>query len=543
MRKIVCGSLLAAASALSALSWSGDARACGGCFIPPPEVDNSGTVVTAHRMALSVSSEQTILWDQIQYTGTPSEFAWVLPVKSGARIEVGTQAFFDVLDAATGTTVAAPLIECKSPSFFGCSVAPGVSSASFGCSASEAAGDDLTTPDPVQVVSHGAAGPYESVIIHSDVPGALSAWLKDHKYAIPDDIVPVIEAYQSEGFDFAAIRLLPSSGVQQMRPIRVISPGAAPVLPLRMVAAGTGPRTAITLFVIGEGRYTTKNIPEIQLPREQVYWDFAASQSNYARLRDAYYGKGGAFFSPYSEPGALFDTVVSPVTRFPTKYQTTNGWQFSTIAETYVEQAFVDGDTSSTDCLERFSDLAEDTRRVAAPCKDPGDEGCVYDEATEIDPATLECDPPLGSDIPLDDLAQALIGMHPSDVWVTRLEANLTRADLANDLVVEAAPKQVPVHGAFEAGYAVNLGETCRLTKGAAVLPDGSSSDKDAGDKGDSGGGSGLGRVAPALFLGALGLLFALRRLASHSRRPRRLALRPAARSSADEPFGLEVAK
>jgi len=542
MRKIVCGSLLAASAALSALSWSGDARACGGCFIPPPEVDNSGTIVTAHRMALSVSTEQTILWDQIQYTGNPAEFAWVLPVKSGARIDVGTQAFFDVLDAATGTTIAPPLLECKVPSFFGCSVAPGMSATGFGCGASEAAGGDpLTPPDPVQVVSHGAVGPYESVIIHSDVPGALSEWLKNHKYAIPDDVVPVIEAYQTEGFDFAAIRLLPSSDVQQMRPIRVISPGAAPVLPLRMVAAGTGPRTAITLFVIGEGRYTTKNIPEIEIPRQLVTWDFATSSSNYSTLRDAFYGKGGVFFSPYSEPGALFDEVLNPVTRFPNKYQTTNGWQFATVGETYAEQAFVDGDTSSTDCADRFKELADDSRRVAVPCADPDDPSCVYDEATEIDPRTLECDPPLGSDIPLDDLAQAMIGLHPSDVWITRLEANLTRADLANDLVVEAAPKQIPVHGAFETPTVKNIAPACRLPKSgaAALLPDGTPADKDKGDKGDSG----LGRVAPALFLGALGLLLMLRRL---SPARRRLAVSNARRSvvrASAEAFGLGVLK
>ena len=520
MRSIAWGSLLAASSILAALTWSGEADACGGCFIPPVQGNDTGTIVTAHRMALSVSTEQTILWDQIQYVGSPAEFAWVLPVKPGARIEVGSQAWFDVLDAATGTSVTPPRLSCKVPGFFGCSVAPGLGAgATMGCGASEAVngGDNLTGPDPVQVVSHGATGPYESVVIHSDVPGALSAWLLDHKYAIPDDVVPVIEAYQDAGFDFAALRLLPSAGVQQMRPVRVVSPGASPVLPLRMVAAGTGPRTAITLFVIGEGRYTTKNIPEVRIPRETVYWDYATESSNYALVRDSLYGLGHSFFVPYSEPGGLFEPVVNPVTRFPTRYQTTAGAQLETIAEAFVEQAFQNGETTSTSCAAAFPAMADEDRRVAAPCDEQDGTGCVVDEATEIDPRVLECDPPLGSDIPLDDLAQALVGLHPSDVWITRLEADLTRKDLAEDLVIEAAAEQTPIHGAFQSHIGVNIPATCQLTKvGAAAAGAPADEDEPKEEKG------GPGRLGPALVLCALGVILALRRLATPSRRPSR---------------------
>ena len=548
MRKIVCGSSLVLSAAVTVLSFSGDARACGGCFIPPPEIDNSGTIVTAHRMALSISPVQTILWDQIQYTGNPTEFAWVLPVKAGARIEVGTQAFFDVLDAATGTQVVPPLLECKQPGFFGCSVAPGVSTTGFGCSASEAAGgDNLNPPDPVEVVSHEAAGPYEAVILHSDVPGALSKWLDQHKYAIPDDIVPVIDAYQKEGFDFAALRLLPSSGVQQMRPIRVITPGASPILPLRMVAAGTGPKTAITLFVIGEGRYTTKNIPEVELPRALVLWDFLNSRSNYAEVRDSVYKNGGVFFSPYAQPGALFEPVRNPASFGDMKYQTTNGYQFETIADAYVEQSFVDGDTASTDCTDQFHLLADDTRRVGERCADP-DEICSYDETKEIDPRTLECEPPFGSDIPLDDLAEALIGMHPADVWITRLEANLTRKDLAKDLELQAAAAQVPLSGVIVTRGGSGVPETCRISEqqyAPAALPTDGTPPKNTNSGDSDGGGSGLGRVAPALFLGLLGAALMLRRLVGASRRPRRLAARLAPSHPTVESglSGLEVAK
>jgi hypothetical protein len=61
---LTCGAL----AALSATTLeTTDAAACGGCF--HPENQKETTLVTAHRMALSVSVEQTVLWDQIKYAG------------------------------------------------------------------------------------------------------------------------------------------------------------------------------------------------------------------------------------------------------------------------------------------------------------------------------------------------------------------------------------------------------------------------------------------------------------------------------------------
>src|SRR4029079_1204411 len=118
-------------------------------------------------------------------------------------------------------------------------------------------------------------------------------------------------------------------------------------------------------------------------------------------------------------------------------------------------------------CAAGLDLLADDDRRVIMPCDDPLDPKCVVNPNAEIDARTLECDPPLGSEIPLDDLAQALVGMHPSDVWVTRLEANLARDALSSDLILEAAAEQVPQHGPFAAKFATNIPATCQLVKGA----------------------------------------------------------------------------
>src|SRR4051812_40177916 len=91
--------LAAALVALAAALPSSDARACGGCFQPSTETQTN--IVTGHRMAFALSTTHTVLWDQIKYAGSPSEFAWVLPVKAGAVLELASDAWFETLEAAT----------------------------------------------------------------------------------------------------------------------------------------------------------------------------------------------------------------------------------------------------------------------------------------------------------------------------------------------------------------------------------------------------------------------------------------------------------
>ncbi|MFO0615581.1 MAG: DUF2330 domain-containing protein [Polyangiaceae bacterium] len=497
----------AAIVGIAALGWSADALACGGCFAPPVQGNDPGTVVASHRMVMSVSTEQTILWDQIQYTGSPKTFAWVLPVKPGARVEVGSDAFFDVLDAATSPSIRPPRLTCGVvPS--DCSVAEvGARGTSFGCAEDSGPGIDLpdgVPPDPVHVVSRGSAGPYETVILHADEPDALPKWLDKNGFAIPADVAPLIQTYVSEGFDFAALRLLPSSGVQQMRPVRVVMPGAINSLPLRMVAAGTGARTAITLFVISEGRYAPQNFTEAPFPWAQLEWDYQAEQSNYSTLRDRALAPGKEFFVSYAQKGPLFQSVVDPTTGFPSRYETTEGWTYSRISEAYVRQAFINGETSSLDCIDDLAELAADGRRVVLPACDASGKCADVDAATEIDGRSLDCDPPIGSDIPLDDLSQALVGLHPKDVWVTRMEANLARESLATDLVIQPAPSQAPVLDLVKPPLVKNLPATCQVytAEPAFLPPSGPSFFRRWGD------------LAAALAVGGFGVLLVLRRRA-----------------------------
>ncbi|NUP14061.1 MAG: DUF2330 domain-containing protein [Polyangiaceae bacterium] len=417
------------------------AEACGGCFAPP----DPPTVVSGHRMVMSVSQTQTVLWDQIQYAGDPEEFAWVLPVKPGARIEAGTSAFFEVLEAQSAVRIAPAIVDCGGGSSSGCS-------ASF--AASDEFGDGSAAPgenggDPVEVLHQGTVGPYETVTLSTEEPGALNDWLESHGYNVDDSSQPIIDQYVAEGFDFIALRLQPGQGVKQMTPVRVVMEGGSVTLPLRMVGIGTGAQTPIVLYVIGEGRYTTQNFPEALIAGNLLSWDFATSESNYVELRDQALTEddGRSWITAYAAQN-FFNTSV-----FDANFNSTTLIQF------YLNQALANGELSSSCALGLgyFSGTVENPCPPGEPWDSPA---CGSVEPGALDSRQLGC-------VGAEDIAVALDGLNVENVWVTRLEANLPRAALSDDLTLEAAAEQVPVNNILTAQIAINPEEAC----GNGVIP------------------------------------------------------------------------
>jgi hypothetical protein len=217
-----------------------------------------------------------------------------------------------------------------------------------------------------------------------------------------------------------------------MTPVRVITEGASPVLPLRMVAAGTGQFTSIVLYVIGEGRWTTENFPEVAIPFDQLEWDGAVNDSNYSALRTTALQKeiGRAWISTYAQPDALFDINY--------EYDSDNPFEQppgGRIGFTYLEQVTDDGLSYDEywEC-EQAAQNALHAGVVVDPCNPDTDE-CAEIAGGEIDARHFTCGD-------LTDLSVALVGMHPTDVWVTRLEANLPRYALSDDLALKASDSQ-----------------------------------------------------------------------------------------------------
>jgi len=281
VRAFVLRSVLAsAASALALGALEAEALACGGCFHPPdPE---RPTVVTDHRMVLSVGRGKSTLYDQIRYTGNPREFAWVLPIAGDVEVGISSDELFAGLDAFSQTEIVSPPRNCP-PQPEGCeSASCGASRDSL--SFSESAGDP-SNPGVV-VTREEVVGPYATVQLQSTDPQALTKWLNDNGFKLGEAERPIVEQYVKESFNFLALKLRPGASVQAMRPIRVTSVGPSIVLPLRMVAAGAGASLGITLFTVAEGRYEPQNFPLFRIEDAEIAWDWTTDASNYRALRD-----------------------------------------------------------------------------------------------------------------------------------------------------------------------------------------------------------------------------------------------------------------
>ena len=476
------------------------ADACGGCFTQPAPPEAQRTVVTDHRMALSISTKQTVLWDQIRYSGDPAEFAWVLPVRAGAKLELSSDAFFTALDASTQPVVYAPQTYGGG---MGCGLAGCSSAAADSAGAAPGAGQ-------VQIVSQSVVGPYETVTLRATDSGALRSWLKSHAFAIPDGIAPTIDAYVRESFDFLALRLRPNCGERAMQPVRIVTPGADPTLPLRMVAAGVGAHVGLTLYIISEGRYQPTNFAHAVVDRAKIRWDRVLNRSNYEKLTQELMAEneGRTWVAEYADQPQLFTTYDPRFGgRYAPSYQATGSGNGVTpgLADTYYAQCKAPGaitpPTSSTSpapsAPPSFTPCpnvpdASVPAKDAAPEADPpdaatGDAGedagdldasavdAGADASTVPDAATHDAAPPNDAATPttpspgvclyLDDLDVALRGLHPRDVWVTRLRASLPSSALAaGDLQLGPSPEQTPLSNVY---YAPSYADEDRASSGS----------------------------------------------------------------------------
>ncbi len=439
--------VLGLATVASALTWVGEreASACGGCFHPPAQ---TVTDITDERMLLSVSPTQTTLYDQIQYSGNPASFAWVLPIHGTVTVGLSADVLFDSIDAITATQINPPVPDCPAaPASCATPVLSGTAAPSAG------GGDGVT------VTKQQNVGPYETVQLHATDASALNDWLVQNGFSLPAAVLPVIDAYVTEGFDFLAMKLLPDQGIQSMRPVRVTMPGASVSLPLRMASIGTGATVGITIWVVSDGRYQPQNFPFFHIEDSALIWDFSTNLSNYTTLRAeneaALGGKGWEIESAISVNEQLISNVIL------------SGGQYYGGGGVYA------GPTS---------DAGEDYLPVGTPddagAEDGGaaDDGGTYESADQVRE---------------DDIAALFAGLSGPNVTVTRMRSDISHAAMTTDFVLQASPDQSELSNIRQVTQQIN--QQCPIYSNCQVVGTGS-----PGSAAPITGTSSVGAVPPA---------------------------------------------
>lgn len=402
-----------------------DAEACGACYTSATE----STVVNDHKMALKITNQQTILWDQITYTGNPREFAYVIPARPGTKLEASNDGFFVALDLTTRPIIMAPQPAYSGSDGDGCS--PGCSSSE---TSSAFSSEGSARGGGVQVIEQKVVGPYETVTLRSTNPDALQEWLDQNGFAQPESSKPIIAFYVNAQFDFIALRLAPGKDVRSMKPIRIVSPTPDAELPLRMMQIGAGAKVGITLYVLAEGRYQPKNFPLASFDKSKLVWDNSQNRSNYQELslKAMEAENGRSMLVEFANKANMTDSGFA--------YQPSSGGGMG--ANPSLPDAYKGSCTAPPEPtpLPPPRDAAVDAAEADAESDASTEAGSSTDAGAVAPPPTPTC----------DDLATLTEGISTSDLWITRIRSNLPNAALADALKLEAAPKQEPVDNVYQ---------------------------------------------------------------------------------------------
>jgi hypothetical protein len=191
----------------------------------------------------------------------------------------------------------------------------------------------------------------------------------------------------------------------------VTTQGAGLSLPLRMVAAGTGATVGVTFFIVGDGRYEPANMKSFTISPSELVWDWSTQLSNYTTLR--------------AQKEASYNNAA---------------WQIESAQQLspYQIENPVLNDQASQDYL-------------PIPASDA--DGGAGDDGGSTAGETAD-------QVRQDDLAVLFPGGDQSEVFVTRFRSDLSRAALANDLVLQASADQSQLSNIYNVTQSINA-PTC----------------------------------------------------------------------------------
>ena len=228
------------------------AAACGGGGVTTPTTA-SGVVADAQRIVLALHDAgspeaKTDIVAQIGVPAAGAEYGVLIPVPSTPTIdpEPISEADLDALDQATAPTIIVYDYGSgeSDESGTGCGCGSKGDDDSGGPSGASNT-KDVTVSAPVNV------GPVTAVVIASDDASALTDWLDDNGFAIPDERQSLLEGYVADGYQFIAITrsdTAPSEGPTSLG-LHYTLDGDHRQLSLAFARLGAAPKVAFTVFV------------------------------------------------------------------------------------------------------------------------------------------------------------------------------------------------------------------------------------------------------------------------------------------------------
>jgi MYXO-CTERM domain-containing protein len=316
---LLAGAALAAgAAALSA--GARDAQACGGLFCggPPPDpfaplpVAQSGENIVFAVDKDPVTGQGTVTaYIQILYSGTASDFSWVLPIDAVPTIAVGSDRVFTQVASLTRPSFGVEYVvegTCKADS--GPRDGGFNASGTGGTTGTGGAGGPVS--GGVNVIFRGDVGPYDAVVLHSTSSADLLKWLADNQFVVSDTARAIIEEYVALNKYFVAVKLLSGQETGAIQPVVLKFAGEVPCVPLKLTAIAALANLPVNLYVLGESRAVPSNYFEITLNQAKIDW-LGGGQNYTAMVQAAADEAGGnAFIAEFAGSASVMSGTLWP---------------------------------------------------------------------------------------------------------------------------------------------------------------------------------------------------------------------------------------
>jgi hypothetical protein len=206
---------------------------------------------------------------QIQYSGDPARFAWIVPMPAVPTVTVGSQQLFTNLLQSTvpsfGFTTQrdfCPCVNCgggrggASGAGGSASFVPGVQDAGIG----------------VTVLFQKTVGSFEVTGLSGHKSQEVIDWLTANGYQNAVAAPSILDYYVAKGSVFVAVKLTAGTGSNEIHPLVFKYVGTEPCIPLELTAVAAVEDMGVRAFFLGTDRVVSTNFAQITLNPARFDW-------------------------------------------------------------------------------------------------------------------------------------------------------------------------------------------------------------------------------------------------------------------------------
>jgi Uncharacterized protein conserved in bacteria (DUF2330) len=433
------------------------AHACGGFFCSQQPVDQSG-----EQIVFSLEPGKVTAHIQIAYTGTASDFSWVVPVSTApTKISVGTQTLFDVLNNSTS-----PVFRLDYMGNGGqCFAFPDALAGN---------GPPRASNDGVTVLAEGEVGPFNYVVLASTDAVELTTWLKDNGFVQPPAAQELIAHYLKLGMKFVAVKLKKDAMVGEIQPLVLEMAQTELCIPLVLTRIAAVDDMPVLAYVFGSARAFPKNWFHVEPDLSKVNWLNGGSNYRAVATEAIDDAAGHGFITEFA--GATNSLSLKESLYSPNRYKLDVLLSISdpvNFLQALLAQGFPRGAAMQA-LLRKHIPMPAAVVARGVMERDFYNNLAMYRSDLvlanfKFDPAAFVADLQTRIIDPLI-LAQSMIDKQP---YLTRLLSTVSPAEMSRDPLFHLNPEMPPVSNIHVAKFYGQCGTNGMITEAKVELPDG----------------------------------------------------------------------